>query len=152
MGFMKIAKDSLGKFFSYKQKYGLVFKEAEIALAQGLTAKAEHLIIGSALPMSNKVKGKYNEFNCYLLLGKIYLKAKQLTQAKWFFIQANTIAVNQNYVDGKIETSLLLAKTKINVGDKAVALQDLEKARRLIDAKHQIYLADLNELTHLARR
>src|SRR5690606_4766722 len=117
MRFVRVAKDSLSKFYSYKQKYELVFTEAKIALTQGLTTKAENLIISKALPMSNKVKGKLNEFNCYLFLGKIYLKAGQLTQAKWFFIQANSIAVNQNYVNGKIETSLLLAKTKIKVGD-----------------------------------
>ncbi len=152
MHFVKTAKDSLSKFYNYKQKYELIFTEARIALTQGLTAKAENLIIARALPMSNRVKGKHNELNCYLFLGKIYLKAGQLTQAKWFFIQANTLAVNQNYIAGKIETSLLLAKTKIKVGDKTVALQDLAKAKRLIDKNHSIYLADLEELTNLARK
>ncbi|HET8828928.1 MAG TPA: hypothetical protein VFM79_06285 [Pelobium sp.] len=152
MRFVRIAKDSLSRFYSYKQKYELVFTEAKIALTQGLSTKAENLIIGRALPMSNKVKGKLNEFNCYLFLGKIYLKAGQLTQAKWFFIQANTIAVKQNYVNGKIETSLLLAKTKIKVGDKTVALQDLAKASKLMDNQHQIYLEDLQNLTRLAKQ
>lgn len=150
--FLKLTKANFATSLSYKEKYELLFLEARIALTRGLTAKAENLIITRALPMSSKVKGRLNEFNCYLFLGKIYLKAKQLTQAKWFFIQANSIAVNQNYVTGKIETSLLLAKTKIKVGDKAVALQDLAKAKRLIDGRHQVYMADLNQLTRLANR
>nr|WP_294895941.1 hypothetical protein [uncultured Pedobacter sp.] len=152
MNFIKLAKADLMSFYSYKQKYELLFTEAKIALTQGLTSKAEDLIIKQLLPMSNKVKGKHNEFNCYLFLGKIYLKSRQLTQAKWFFIQANTIALNQNYIDGEIETSLLLAKTKIKVGDFSVALQDLAKARKLIDHQHQIYLEDLNQLSKLARK
>lgn len=152
MGFLRIAKDSLQKFYSYNQKYELLFTEAKMALTQGLTSKAENLVITRLLPMSNKVKGEHNDFNCYLFLGKIYLRANQLTPAKWFFIQANTLAINHNYVSGEIETSLLLAKTKIKVGDNAVALQDLAKAKRLIDEDHSIYLADLKELTRLAGR
>lgn len=150
--YLKIAKYKLSKFYTYPEKYQLVFTEARIALTQGMTAKAEHLIIATALPMSNKTKGRYNEFNCYLFLGKIYLKARQFTQAKWFFIQANSIAVNKNYTDGKIESSLLLAKTKITVGDKFVALQDLARARSLIDEQHRIYLADLKHLNKLAKQ
>jgi len=152
MNFVKRAKDAFLHFYSYKQKYQLVFTEAKIALSRGLTSRAENLIIAQALPMSNKIKGRHNEFDCYLFLGKIYLKARQLTQAKWFFLQANTIAVNQDYIDGKIETSLLLAKTKIKVGDRTVALQDLAKARKWIDEDHTVYLADLNSLTRQARR
>lgn len=152
MSFVKTAKDSLQRFYSVNDRYDLVFTEAKITLTQGLTAKAENLMISRALPMSNRAKGKHNEFNCYLFLGKIYLKAKQLTQAKWFFIQANSIAVNQHYIAGEIETSLLLAKTKIKVGDNAVALQDLARARKLIDDQHSIYLADLKELTKLAKQ
>lgn len=150
--FMNVAKDSLQKFYSYKQKYNLVFTEARIALTEGLTHKAEDLMIKQVLPMSTQIKGKLNEYNCYLFLGKIYLKSRKLTQAKWFFIQANTIALNKNYINGEIETSLLLAKTKIKVGDFLVALQDLAKARKLIDKNHTIYLADLKQLTSLAKR
>lgn len=150
--YLNYAKKSLKGYYSYKQKYELILTEAKIALAQGLTSKAERLIISSALPMSSRVAGRLNEFNCYLFLGKIYLKANAFTQAKWFFIQANSLAVQKHYINGQIETSLLLAKTKIKVGDKAVALQDLAKARRLIDADHQIYAADLKSLTNLAGR
>ncbi|WP_017257393.1 hypothetical protein [Pedobacter arcticus] len=152
MRFVKTAKDSLQRFYSINERYDLVFTEAKIALTQGLTAKAENLIISRVLPMSNRAKGKHNEFNCYLFLGKVYLKAKKLTQAKWFFIQANSIAINQHYIEGEIETSLLLAKTKIKVGDNAVALQDLARAKKLIDDEHSIYLADLRELTRLAKQ
>ncbi len=150
--FVKLAKDSLNKFYNNNQKYELLFTEARIALTLGLTSKAENLIITKALPMSNRVKGRHNEYNCYLFLGKIYLKSRQLTQAKWFFIQANTIAINQHYIDGEIETSLLLAKTKIKVGDNGVALQDLARAKRLIDENHSIYFADLKNLTRLATK
>ncbi|HTN21016.1 MAG TPA: hypothetical protein VL125_11090 [Pelobium sp.] len=152
MYFVKQVKDSLDSFYNYNQRYNLLFTEAKIALTQGMTTKAENLMIQQVLPMSSKATSKHSEFDCYLFLGKIYLKAKQFTQAKWFFIQANTIAVNQNYIDGEIETSLLLAKTKIKVGDNAVALQDLARARKLIDKSQGIYLADLQQLTHLARR
>ncbi|HEX7366893.1 MAG TPA: hypothetical protein VF273_07350 [Pelobium sp.] len=150
--FINVAKGSLQKIYSNQQKYNLVFTEAKIALSEGLTHKAEDLIINKALPMSAHVKGKLNEYNCYLFLGKIYLKARKLTQAKWFFIQANTIALNKNYIDGEIETSLLLAKTKIKSGDFSIALQDLAKAKKLIGKNHQIYLEDLQNLTRLAKR
>jgi len=152
MHFVKLASDSLQHYYSYKQRYELLFTEAKIALTQGMTTKAENLVIRQVLPMSSKVRGKHSEFDCYLFLGKIYLKAKQFTQAKWFFIQANTIAVGQGYIDGEIETSLLLAKTKIKVGDRAVALQDLARARSLIDDNHHVYLADLQNLTGIAKQ
>ena len=84
-------------------------------------------------------------------LGKIYLKAHQFTQAKWFFIQANSLALAHKYIDGQIQTSLLLAKTKIKAGDLSIARQDLAKARRLIDGNHQIYVADLKQLSMLVK-
>ncbi len=98
--YINFAKNSLRTYYSYKQKYELVFTEAKIALSKGLTARAENLIISSALPMSTRVSGTYNEFNCYLFLGKTYLKANKLTQAKWFFIQANSLAVQKNFISG----------------------------------------------------
>lgn len=151
MDFIQMAKDSLSRYYTLKQKYDFLFLEAEISLCQGLTSKAEHLIISQALPLSTRFKNRRNEYNCYLFLGKVYLKGKQMTQAKWFFVQANSIAMQQNDIDGKIESSLLLAKTKLRLGDRVVALQDLAKARKLIDNQHQIYLADLKLLTKLAQ-
>lgn len=149
--FINYSKQYYGLYLTFKERYSLQTLEAKNALALGFTKKAENIIIQQLLPKSNRFGGKYAEYKCYLLLGKVYLKAKSLVQAKWFFIQANSLAIQQNNTNGRIETYLLLAKAKIIANDKNVALEDLAKARELIGSNNSIYLADLNKLYALAK-
>ncbi|MFC5284164.1 hypothetical protein [Pedobacter alpinus] len=149
--FIYYSKQHYGLFLTFKERYNLQTLEAKNAFELGFTKKAENIIIQQLLPKSNRFGGKYAEYKCYLLLGKVYLKAKSLVQAKWFFIQANSLAIQQNNTNGRIETYLLLARAKIIANDKNVALEDLAKARELIGGNNSIYLVDLNKLYALAK-
>jgi hypothetical protein len=120
----------------------LIF-ESKIAASQNQTKKAENLILKNALPMVSRL-GKKSEYSCYLQLGKIYLNAKRFTESKWFFIQALTTASNINFKQGEIESLILLSKTKVEIKDYDLALQDLQKAKAIIEEGYPIYQEDLN--------
>lgn len=143
------AKTNLLPYLNFRQQYQLYQLDAKNALALKNPAKAEQIILRILLPTSHQYGGKLAELNCYLFLGKVYLQAKMLTQAKWFFIQANTLAASKNNHAGKIESYLLLAKAKIIAKD-GTALNDLNRAKYLIN-EQSVYQADLQKLSKLAR-
>jgi len=120
----------------------LLFK-SKIAASQNNIKKAENLILKNALQMSGRL-GKKSAYACYLQLGKIYLKANRITESKWFFIQALTTASNINFKQGEIESLLLLSKAKVEIKDYDLALQDLKKAKILIEEGYPMYQEDLN--------
>ncbi|OAQ39258.1 hypothetical protein A5893_11365 [Pedobacter psychrophilus] len=117
--------------------------ESKIAASQNQIKKAENLILKNALPMSGRL-GKKAAYACYLQLGKIYLKAKRFTESKWFFIQALTTSSNINFKQGEIESLILLSKAKAEIKDYDLALQDLQKAKVLIEEGYPIYQEDLD--------
>jgi tetratricopeptide (TPR) repeat protein len=126
-----------------KLKFDQLIFESKIAASQNQTKKAENLILKNALPMVGRL-GKKQEYSCYLQLGEIYLNAKRFTESKWFFIQALTTASKINFKQGEIESLILLSKTKVEIKDYDLALQDLQKAKAIIEEGYPIYQEDLN--------
>ncbi|MBC7655198.1 MAG: hypothetical protein H7098_12110 [Oligoflexus sp.] len=126
-----------------KLTFDQLLMESKIAASQNNIKKAENLILKKALQMSGRL-GKKAAYACYLQLGKIYLKAKRFTESKWFFIQALTTASNINFKQGEIESLILLSKAKVEIKDYDLALQDLKKAKILIEEGYPIYQEDLD--------
>lgn len=131
--------------------FSCLLLQSKIALANGYTSLSESIILKQALPVSGKFSNKIPEFKCFLQLGKTYLMAKSLVQAKWFFIQAFGIADRMNYRNGKIESLLLLAKSKILLKDYQIAAVDLRKAQGYINASTNVYLPDLRHNLNLVK-
>ena len=136
---------------NFRLYFNCLLLQSKIALANGSTSLSESIILKQALPASGKFSSKIPEFNCFLQLGKTYLMAKSLVQAKWFFIQAFSVAEKINYRNGKIESLLLLAKSKILLKDYQIAAMDLRKAEGLINASSAVYLPDLNHYLALVK-
>ena len=64
-------------------------------------------------------------------LAKIYHDQKKFTQAKWFILQANTLAREQNDVPNIIASLLTLADIKMDIHDYDLAKGDLKEALAL---------------------
>jgi hypothetical protein len=69
-------------------------------------------------------------------LAKIYFKQKKYTQAKWFILQANSLARAKNDVPHIISSLLTLAQIKADIKDYSLAAQDLDEAIQLSNTNH----------------
>lgn len=117
--------------------------KAQIALLKGEFRLAENIILKNALVLSAQLGNKKSEQQCYFELGKIYLKSKRLTEAKWFFIQSLTLADKLNLRLAKIKSLLLLAKIQNLNKDYSLALEDLLVVRKMSDNYTIVYQSDL---------
>jgi hypothetical protein len=125
-------------------RYGLincVILKAHLALLKGEFQKAENIILKNALLLSSQ--SRKSEQQCYFELGKIYLKNKRFTEAKWFFIQSFTLAEKLNLRLSKIKSLLLLAKAKNMIKDHSLALNDLLLVEKMSDNTTTAYQIDL---------
>jgi tetratricopeptide (TPR) repeat protein len=64
-------------------------------------------------------------------LSKIYYDQKKFTQAKWFILQSNTLARQQNDVTNIIASLITLAHIKMDIHDYDLAKGDLKEALSL---------------------
>jgi hypothetical protein len=69
--------------------------------------------------------------NSYSSLSKAYRSQRHFAQAKWFILQANTLARKQRSVPAMVSTLNDLAAIKIDVKDYNLAKKDLREAHRL---------------------
>jgi tetratricopeptide (TPR) repeat protein len=70
----------------------------------------------------------------YSNLSKAYRSQKKYAQAKWFILQANTLARRQNNVPDVIGSLVDLASIKMDIKDYQLAKKDLKEAHRLAKA------------------
>jgi tetratricopeptide (TPR) repeat protein len=70
----------------------------------------------------------------YSNLAKAYRSQKKYAQAKWFILQANTLARRQNNVPDVIGSLIELAAIKMDIKDYQLAKKDLKEAHRLAKA------------------
>jgi len=117
--------------------------KAQIALYKGEFKKAENFILKNALLLSSQIESKKGEQQCYFELGKIYMKSKRFTEAKWFFIQSLTLADKLNLRLAKIKSLLLLAKIQNLNKDYTLALKDLLLVKKMSDNYTNVYQSDL---------
>lgn len=67
-------------------------------------------------------------------LTRVYHDQKKYSQAKWFILQSNTIARQQNDVPNIIQSLITLADIKMDIHDFDLARRDLREALQLSSA------------------
>ncbi len=108
--------------------------------------QAESLILNQALPLFRAADNEFGRISCFDVLGRLYHKQKKYSQAKWFFIQANTAARKVKNTEGIITSLVELSKVKADINDFDLALRDLKEAQFLAKKNETLsLLADLNE-------
>lgn len=117
-------------------------KLAEIRRVQKKYKQAESLILKKALGLYRSADNQVGRVNCFDVLGHIYLEQKRHSEAKWFFIQANTLARNLNDEKGVVASLVNLSRVKVAIKDYSLAARDLKEAGAIA--------ARLNNLSLLA--
>ncbi|WP_069659489.1 tetratricopeptide repeat protein [Arcticibacter eurypsychrophilus] len=106
-------------------------KLAEIRRIQTRYKQAASLILQNALSLYRSADNLNGRIGCFDLLGRIYLEQKRYSEAKWFFIQANTQSRNLDNQKGVITSLVNLSKVKIAIHHNKLALRDLKEANAL---------------------
>lgn len=131
------------QYQALENKTGLALsyvKLAEIYRRRKQYKKGEKIIIGSALPFFRSTGYQAGRIDCFDVLGKIYFSQKRYSEAKWFFIQANTQSRELNDVEGIIKSLTNLSKVKIAIGDYNLAKRDLKEAQSLASGRGNLFL------------
>jgi tetratricopeptide (TPR) repeat protein len=115
-------------------------KQAEIHRRRRQFKKAESLVLTSALPMFRSSGYLAGRIECFDVLGNVYFDQKRYSEAKWFFIQANTQSKALNDTEGAIYSLVNLAKVKAQIGDLALAKKDIEEAQKLAKRRNSLQL------------
>ncbi|MEJ6982036.1 hypothetical protein WG906_16320 [Pedobacter sp. P351] len=115
-------------------------KFAEIYRRKKQYKKAEKLILKNALPYLSRAGSRAGRIKCFDVLGKVYYNQKRYSEAKWFFIQANTESRNVNDVESIISSLVNLGKVKIDIGDFDLAKRDLKEAKSLASELKNLFL------------
>jgi len=99
--------------------------------------EAETMVLKKALPLYfYKLKDKSGTIKCYDQLALIYQQQKRFSEAKWFYIQSNTLARKMNDSSGIVNSLINLAHVKMSIGDHLLALRDIREAEQL-SLKHK---------------
>ncbi|MBC7912782.1 MAG: hypothetical protein H7Y07_01545 [Pyrinomonadaceae bacterium] len=120
----------------------LYFKIAQIKRKQNSPNVAAFYITNKALPFysaTNDLAGRMRSFN---FLGHLYQDQKRLSEAKWFYIQANSLSRTLNDTATTITSLISMSIVKMAIGDKALAKRDLTEAD---------FLARQGKFTHLMK-
>lgn len=121
-------------------------KLAEIRRIQKRYKQAESLILKNALSLYRSADNLNGRIGCFDVLGHIYFEQKRYSEAKWFFIQANTQSRNLDNQKGIITSLVNLSKVKIAIHDNALALRDLKEANTLANSMNNLsMMADVKK-------
>lgn len=143
--FNKIAISSLNLNPNKKLLFGLLVWQNDILLAEGKAVQVENEILKNMLIMATRNNKKIQEWECFYQLGKSYLLQNKLVQAKWFFIQALTLAENFDNKIPKLKSLLMLARAKRRSNDYSLALQNIKSAQDLIQKSTKVYQIDVSK-------
>lgn len=115
-------RDSLGAIY---------YKIADIKLRENKTRLAEFYIIYKALPFyssADNFKGRVASFN---FLANMYMNQKKYSQAKWFYLQANTQSRSIKDTAATIASLHRLGVLKALTGNYQLARRDLREAESM---------------------
>ena len=113
-------------------------KLAEIRRIQTRYKQAASLILENALSLYRSSDNLNGRIGCFDLLGRIYFEQKRYSEAKWFFIQANTQSRNLDNQKGVITSLVNLSKVKLAIHHNKLALRDLKEANTLAVAMNNL--------------
>ena len=140
MNHIKVCEQYFRKANKKMSLINILLWKAQVYLSLGKSKEAESLILNRILLMQHH---KNQEQQCYYILGKKYLKNKQYTQAKWFFIQADELARKLNKTERRVQALLFLAKVKNCIKDYSLAANDLFLVKKLLPNIPSSYKLDL---------
>lgn len=113
----------------------------EIALIRTTQVKngeAEYLVLKKALPLFTRQGNRQGRINSFQALADIYHQQNRYSEAKWFYIQANTLARKANDKSNIISSLISLAKVKYALGHYELALKDYQEAELLASKNKNI--------------
>ena len=117
---------------------------AEIKAAQGKFAEAERYVLKKAFPVFQRMGNKTGRLSCFEHLAEIYHLQNRLSEAKWFCLQANTLAAKLHNLPAQVSSLMKVARIKNEIGDTEMALNDYKTAERL--ARQNSFTAKLVEI------
>ncbi|MXV14225.1 tetratricopeptide repeat protein [Hufsiella ginkgonis] len=93
--------------------------------------EAEKLILKQALPLFRSAGNTPARVGCFNVLGDLYDTMNRNSEAKWFFIQANTLGRSLSNTPAIVESLVKLGKIKTRIGDYQLAQRDFSEAQSL---------------------
>ncbi|PWG79752.1 tetratricopeptide repeat protein [Pararcticibacter amylolyticus] len=127
-------RDSLGSIY---------YKIAEIKKQQNKPKLSEFYIIHKALPFYSSADHFKGRLKCFNFLADMYMDQKRYSEAKWFYLQANTQSKSIKDTVSTIASLHQLSVLKAITGHYILAKQDLAEAE---------FLSKEGELEYLDRR
>jgi tetratricopeptide (TPR) repeat protein len=105
---------------------------------------AEFYILRKAFPLFSRMGNKNGRMICFENLAQTYTIQNRLSEAKWYFLQANLMANKLNDISAQVTTLLNIGQIKGKLGETEMALADYKEAELL--AKEFNYLSKLIEI------
>lgn len=118
-----------------------------IAAVKSLQMKyedAEYYILRKAFPLFARMGNKNGRMICFESLAQNYATQNRLSEAKWYFLQANLMANKLNDVSAQVNTLLNIGQIKGKLGETEMALENYKEAELL--AKEHNYISKLIEI------
>ncbi|WP_207426222.1 lipopolysaccharide assembly protein LapB [Pedobacter sp. SYSU D00535] len=129
-----IAKNAYDKVCKRDSLGSVYLRIAEIKRNENKPKLAEFYATSKALGFFSSADNLNGRLRTFDFLGGLHLQQKRLSQAKWFYIQANTQARTLADTAATISSLLNLSVVKILKGDFELARQDLQEASDLSKA------------------
>lgn len=117
---------------------------AQIKTAQGKFEEAERYVLRKAFPIFQRMGNKTGRLSCFEHLAEIYHLQSRLSEAKWFCLQANTLAAKLHDLPAQVSSLMKIARIKNEIGETEMALDDYKTAESL--ARQNSFTAKLVEI------
>ena len=130
---------------NYRQLGEVYLNLASIWTAQQKYKDAEAIIMTKALPLfAYKIHDNVGLMRSFDQLAEVFQLQKRFSEAKWFYIQSNTVARKLNHSTGIVNSLVSLGNVKMSIGDHQLALTDLREAEQLsISNKYRFKLVEI---------
>lgn len=119
---------------------------ANVRRLQEKFSDAEFMVIRRALPLYRSAGYVPGRIGCFDALGHIYHDQKRYSEAKWYFLQANTLARTLKDTAAIAESLINTGRVKSSIADYKLALKDFREAEWL--AKKHKYLKQLRDVNN----
>ena len=106
---------------------GTYIKLATIKVMQKKYDEAEALIMKKGYPLC----GPADNLACYQLLARMYQEQNRFSEAKWYYLQANTLSRKLQDTTSIITSLTSLGRVKTSIKEYVLALKDLNEAEML---------------------
>jgi tetratricopeptide (TPR) repeat protein len=106
-------------------------KLATIKLNQKKYKEAEALILKKGYPLC----GPADNLACYNVLARTYKEQNRFSEAKWYYLQANSLSRKVQDTSNIINSLTELGRVKMAIKEYSLAMKDLDEAEELAQAE-----------------